>query len=214
LTNLTGPSWGPASKSKPRQLVVMCHGVGANGQDLISLAPFLGPQLPNTLFVAPNAPEPHEQGGPGYQWFSLGNFDLTVMNAGVRRAAVILDRYIDDQLVTHGIVDYVIAGFSQGAMTALFTGLRRRVAPRGIIAIAGALLDPVTLSTELTNHAPVLLCHGERDDVIPPIRSRQTAEVLRANNVPVETLFSPQLGHGIDQTLLPTALAFLKKVLA
>jgi phospholipase/carboxylesterase len=209
---LYGPAWGPAAGANPKQLVVLCHGVGADGNDLIDLAPVLAGILPHALFIAPHGPEPYDGGPTGRQWFSLGNRDLIRMTAGVRHASIALNGFIDGQLAAHRIADYVLAGFSQGAMTALFTGLRRAAAPRGIIALSGALLDPGSLAAEIRNRAPVLLGHGELDGVVPASASRQTEAVLRANNVPVETVFSPNLGHGIDETILGAAVGFLKSL--
>ncbi len=212
MTTLYGPAWGPASKAKPKQLVVICHGVGADGHDLISLAPALGRVLPEALFIAPHGPEPYDHAPAGRQWFSLGNFDLALMNAGVRRASAILDGFIDAQLAAHGVTHYALAGFSQGAMTALFNGPRRAAAPRGIIALSGALLDPGALAAEMKNHAPVFLGHGEQDSVVPAERSRQAAAVLRAVGVTVEMVVSPRLGHGIDDVILAAASSFFRNI--
>ena len=90
-------------------------------------------------------------------------------------------------------------GFSQGAMTVLFTGLRRPVAPRAILAFSGALIAPETLVAERQNAAPVLLVHGEADGQVPVQRSRDAEAQLKAAGVPVESLYVPTLGHGIDE---------------
>jgi phospholipase/carboxylesterase len=102
-------------------------------------------------------------------------------------------------------------GFSQGAMTVLFTGLRRAIAPRAILAFSGALLAHDSLPSEIKNHAPVLLGHGEMDNVIPATLSRIAETQLRAAHVPVETVFSPKLGHGIDEAMLDAGAAFLQR---
>jgi phospholipase/carboxylesterase len=214
LTILYGPAWGPASKGKPRQLVVICHGHGSDGNDMINLAPPLSAKLPNVLFIAPHGPEPCDPAPDRRQWFSLGDLSLPRLFAGVRQASIILDGFIDAQLKTHDIKDYALLGFSQGAMTVLFNGIRRAAPPRGIISIAGALLDPERTKDEIRNHAPVLLCHGEQDDVVPALRSRQSAAVLRANGVEVETIFRPDLAHGFDAETITAAGAFLQRCFA
>lgn len=206
--------WGPANKGTPRQLVILCHGVGADGHDLIDLAPYWGQALPEAVFVAPDGPEAFDMAPVGRQWFPLGDLDPPKLAAGVRRAAAWLDPFIDQQLRKYGLAEtaYALMGFSQGAMTALFTGLRRPHAPRAILAFSGALLiDPKSVRTELKNRAPVLLAHGELDDVVPAFRSRDAAALLQQAGVPVETVFSPKLGHGIDDIMLSAGALFLQK---
>jgi phospholipase/carboxylesterase len=105
-------------------------------------------------------------------------------------------------------------GFSQGAMTVLFTGLRRAAAPRAILAFSGALIAPETLTAELANRAPVLLVHGEADDVVPAFRSRDAETALRAAGVPVEAVYVPGLGHGIDDTGLAMGALTLQRSFA
>jgi phospholipase/carboxylesterase len=109
---------------------------------------------------------------------------------------------------------YALMGFSQGAMTVLFTGLRRPAAPRAILAFSGALVAPEMLTAELANRAPVLLVHGEADDVVPAQRSRDAEQALRAAGVPVESVFVPRLGHGIDETGLAMGALALQKAFA
>jgi phospholipase/carboxylesterase len=102
-------------------------------------------------------------------------------------------------------------GFSQGAMTVLFTGLRRVTAPRAILAFSGALIAPETLLAEIANRSPVLLVHGEADDVVPAGRSRDAEAALRAAGVPVEASYIPRLGHGIDDTGLAMGALALQR---
>ncbi len=201
MQQLEALHWGPASQGEPKQLVVLCHGLGADGYDLLDLAPNWGPGVPDALFASVHAPELHYSGF-GRQWWPVGDRRPEVMEAGVRNAARHLDAFLDAELVRLGLPAeaYALMGFSQGAMTALFTGLRRAVAPRAILAFSGALLVPDSLAAELRNHAPVLLVHGEADDVVPASRSRDAEQALRAAGVSVESAFIPGLGHGIDDT--------------
>jgi phospholipase/carboxylesterase len=216
LSKLSGPNWGPASKQPPKQLVILCHGVGADGNDLIELAPFWAGGLPDAVFVAPHAPEPFDMAPVGRQWFSLGDLDPAELGAGVRRAAKVLDEFIDEQLAKYSLppTAYALMGFSQGAMTALFTGLRRADAPRAILAFSGALIEPESLQAEMKNQAPVLLAHGEADQIVPVFRSRDAEAALRAVKIPVEALYVANLGHGIDDTVLDAGASFLKKSFA
>ncbi|HSZ88528.1 MAG TPA: prolyl oligopeptidase family serine peptidase [Acetobacteraceae bacterium] len=212
MAELDGPRWGPASKAAPKQLVVLCHGLGADGHDLIDLAPTWGHALPDALFVSVDAPFEHESGF-GRQWWSVADRTPVVMEAGVRRAAGFLDAFIDAELVRLGLPTeaYALMGFSQGAMTVLFTGLRRAIAPRAILAFSGALVAPDSLASELANRAPVLLVHGEADDVVPVQRSRDAEAALRAANVPVEAVYVPRLGHGIDDSGLAMGALALQR---
>jgi phospholipase/carboxylesterase len=215
MAELDGPRWGPASKAAPAQLVVLCHGLGADGHDLIDLAPTWGHALPDAAFVSVDAPFAHDSGF-GRQWWSVADRSPPVVEAGVRHAAGFLERFINAELQRLGLPAdrYALMGFSQGAMTVLFTGLRRASAPRAILAFSGALIAPESLATELANHAPVLLVHGEADDVVPAQRSRDAEAALRAVNVPVEAAYVPRLGHGIDDTGLAMGALTLQRAFA
>jgi phospholipase/carboxylesterase len=215
MAELDGPRWGPASKGVPRQLVVLCHGLGADGHDLIDLAPSWSQALPDAQFVSVDAPFPHESGF-GRQWWSVADRSPPIVEAGVRRAATFLDPFLDAELMRLGLPDdaYALMGFSQGAMTVLFTGLRRTAGPRAILAFSGALIAPETLGKELANRAPVLLVHGEADDVVPAQRSRDAEIVLRALSVPVEAVYVPRLGHGIDDTGISMGALTLQRAFA
>ena len=215
---LEGPRWGPAEGETPRQLVLLCHGVGADGSNLIDLAPAWGRALPQAVFVAPTAPDRYDQDpvGMGRQWFSLADRTPAIMAAGVRQAATVLNPFIDAELERLRLPQtaYAMMGFSQGAMTVLFTGLRRAVAPRAILAYSGALLAPDRLGAELANRAPVLLVHGEADDVVPVQRSRDAEQALRAAEVPVEAHYFPALGHWIDEAGIGLGASALQRAFA
>lgn len=212
MTTLDGPRWGPKQHGAPRQLVVLCHGVGADGHDLIDLAPHWAQALPHAAFVAPDAPEPFDMAPIGRQWFSLADRSAARLAAGVVVAAQALDRFVDAELARLALPAdaYALMGFSQGAMTALYAGLRRATPPRAIIAMSGMLLAPERLS-EITARPPVLLVHGEADDVVPAQASHAAEQALRAVGVPVESQFSPDLGHGIDDAGLSRASLFLQR---
>jgi phospholipase/carboxylesterase len=206
--------WGPASKRAPTALVVLCHGLGADAEDLIGLAPEWGDACPDALFASVDAPDEHEWGF-GRQWWAVGDRSPPVTEAGVRRARQCLDAFLDAELARLGLPAdaYALVGFSQGAMTALFTGLRRPVAPRAILAFSGALLVPEALAGERANTAPVLLVHGEDDPTVPVSRSRDAEDVLLGLGVPVESAYIPRLGHGIDQTGLAMGRLALQRAL-
>ncbi len=208
--------WGPPDGGPAQQLVVLCHGVGADGHDLIDLGPEWSKTLPHAAFTAPDGPEPYDMAPMGRQWFSLADRTPARMEAGVASARAALDTFLDAELARLGLPAeaYALMGFSQGAMTVLYTGLRRVVAPRAILAFSGALLAPQDLAAQRRNAAPVLLVHGEADTVVPVERSRQAESALRAEGVPVESLYEPGLGHGIDPAGLSVGALFLQRAFA
>jgi phospholipase/carboxylesterase len=221
-SSLDGPRWGPKNAGAAKQLVVICHGVGADGHDLIDLAPVWGAHAaPDAAFVAPDAPERYDMDppghqGPGRQWFSLRDRTPSIMEAGIRGVAPKLTRFITAELARLGLPPdaYALVGFSQGAMTVLFAGLRMPTPPRAILAYSGALLAPQSLEAEMTGKPPVLLVHGEADEVVPVSRSRDAEASLRAAGVPVESLYCPGLGHGIDDSGLSAGGLFLQRAFA
>lgn len=207
--------WGPASQARPTGLVVLCHGLGADAFDLIDLAPEWGDACPDALFASVQAPETHYSGF-GRQWWAVADRRPEVMEGGVRSARAHLDAFLDAELSRLGLPPdaYALMGFSQGAMTALFTGLRRAVPPRAILAFSGALIAPETLAAEITARPPVLIVHGEDDATVPASRSRDAAATLTSLGVPVEAAYIPRLGHGIDDTGIAMGRLALQRAFA
>ncbi len=212
MVELQATRWGPASGGTPKQLVVLCHGVGADAHDLIDLGPHWGESLPDAVFSAPDAPQPYDSAPFGRQWWAIGDRNPARMEAGAAAALPMLDAYIDRELARLSLPAnaYALMGFSQGAMMVLYAGLRRATAPRAILAFSGALIAPADLGNR-RNSAPVLLVHGEADDVVPAFRSRDAEAALRAAGVPVESLFIPSLGHGIDPAGLDFGATALRR---
>ena len=212
MPTLEAIHWGPASKARPKQLVILCHGLGADAFDLIDLAPSWQHACPDAIFASVHAPFPHDSGF-GRQWWSVGDRSPPIAEAGVRIAAPYLHGFIDAELTRLELRTdaYAIMGFSQGAMITLFTGLRRPIAPRAILAFSGALIAPESLAAERTNPAPVLLVHGEADEAVPVFRSRDAETTLVEAGVPVDAHYIPRLGHGIDDTGIALGALALQK---
>jgi phospholipase/carboxylesterase len=210
---LTGPQAPPGGKVE--RLVILLHGYGADGNDLIGLAGVWAPLLPHTQFAAPNAPSPCAENPMGFQWFPIGRLDPEIMIDGARTAAPLLDRYIDTQLGRHGIDESKLAlvGFSQGTIMALHVGLRRKKQLAGIVGYSGALAGAGALAGEIKSHPPVLLIHGDADPVVPVYAMTLALNGLRAAGVAVETHISPGVGHSIDETGVELGGAFLERVL-
>lgn len=215
LPKLTGPSFGPAAGGRPEALVVMLHGLGADGRDLIALAPMLARTLPRALFVSPDAPFPCDMAPYGRQWFSLQDRAPAKLLEGMRLAQPIVDGFLDGTLGALGLDGGAVAllGFSQGAMTSLYAGLRRAVAPAAILAFSGALVGEVPERPEGAPHPPVLLVHGEEDPIVPFASFRQARAALAAAGVAVDAVARPGLGHGIDEAGMEAAQAMLARCL-
>jgi phospholipase/carboxylesterase len=212
---LDGPGLAPLSGGKAAYLVVLLHGVAANGNDLISLARAWRTILPKAEFVAPNAPFPCDYAPEARQWFSLADRAPEKLLAGLREAGAILDRFFDELLASRQLDDarLALAGFSQGAATALYAGLRRQTQIAGIVAFSGALPGGEGLRSDIRSEPPVLLVHGEADEVVL-FRSMANAKaVLEAASVPVTAVARPGLGHAIDDAGIALAGEFLRNVL-
>ena len=211
MTKLEGPSHGPHAGGKPGHLVVLLHGYGADGDDLIGLAPVLAPVMPDVVFHAPNAPYPCEGNPMGRQWFGISRLEPALTLAGVRSAAPFVDAFLDDTMARYGLDESktALVGFSQGTMMALHVGLRRPNRLAGIVGFSGMLAGPDILKDEIRSRPPVLLAHGDSDEMLPHALTEQAAEVLTQNGIAVGAHIAPGVGHGIDQTGLSHAARFL-----
>jgi phospholipase/carboxylesterase len=217
---IDGPRLPPRSGSA-RQLVVFLHGYGADGNDLIEIGRAWQPLLPHAAFVSPHAPEPCGQAPTGRQWFPLTFRDPNERWIGVNKAAPVLERFLDAELASHGLPASALAlvGFSQGTMMALHVGLRRAVPPAGIVGYSGLLVLPEQTDIEavaatITARPPVLLVHGDSDDLIPPQALFQSAQGLAELGVPAEWHLSAGVGHGIDGEGLRHGSEFLARCFA
>jgi phospholipase/carboxylesterase len=216
MPRLSGPSRPPASGGKPRRLVILLHGLGADGNDLIGLVPYWARLLPDAEFLSPNAPFPCDMAPYGYQWFSSQDRSPEAVLGGVRAAAPILDAFIDEALEERGLdsSELALVGFSQGTMMSLFVGLRRVEPVAGIVGFSGRLLAPELLASELRSRPPILLVHGTEDPLVPYSSLEAAETTLKAAGVPVETVTSVGIGHSIDDQGLRRGGQFLKNVLS
>jgi len=209
IPKLSGPSRAPASGGTPRQLVIFLHGYGADGADLIGLAPFFAQALPHAEFLSPNAPERCDMGF-GYQWFSRDNFGPDRLPKAVRGAAPVLDAFIDEALKERNLTydQLALIGFSQGTMMALDRTMRRGDAA-AVVGFSGMVADPHAALSQAARHPPVLLIHGTADQVLPFASLGAAEHALATAGFQVEALERPGLGHGIDQEGAARAAQFL-----
>ena len=218
---LDGPRLEPRAGGKGRQLVVLLHGYGADGNDLIDIGRAWQPLMPQAAFVSPHAPHPCGQAPSGREWFPLTFRDPNERWTGVNKAAPDLERFLDAELARRNLPPSALAlvGFSQGMMMALHVGLRRATAPIAIVGYSGLLVvppdaNPEKFAAEIKSRPPVLLVHGDSDDLIPVQALFHASSGLAALEVPVEWHISPGIGHGIDQEGLRHGGEFLARRIA
>jgi phospholipase/carboxylesterase len=202
-----------------KSLVIFLHGYGADGADLLGLADPLADHMPDTAFVAPNAPERSVANPMGFQWFPIPWIDGSSEEesaAGLALAAADLNAFLDDIMAEYGVTpaQTVLFGFSQGTMMSLHVAPRRADPFAGVVAFSGRLLDPESLAEETLSRPPVILVHGDADDVVPVESLPKAAEALQeAGWEQVFAHIQKGTGHGIAPDGLSVALAFMRNVL-
>jgi len=213
LPKLSGPTSLPEGDIKPTSMVILCHGYGSNGDDLIGLVPGWRPILPDTVFISPNAPEKTPMAPGGHQWFALSSLSREEREAGTYKAAPVLDAFIDEKLEEYGLGEdrLVLIGFSQGTMMSLHVGLRREKQLAGILGYSGMLSAPQKLVEELKSKPDVMLMHGDQDNMIPFIAMFEAVGALEAAGVKVDKHISPGCGHGIAPDAIQKGGTFLAK---
>ncbi|MGE4611941.1 MAG: prolyl oligopeptidase family serine peptidase [Paracoccaceae bacterium] len=214
MTTLTGPR-KDATSGKADSLVIFLHGYGSDGNDLIGIGDSLAEHLPNTTFLAPNAPQRCANNPMGCQWSPIPWLDGTseeLARQGQVEAVAMLNTWLDEVAVTEGIGPErtIIFGFSQGTMMALHVGPRREMAFAGIVGFSGRLLEPGLLEAEMQSKPPILLVHGDSDDMVSPAVLPEAADALVKAGFEVYTHISKNTGHGIAPDGLNMALQFIK----
>jgi phospholipase/carboxylesterase len=211
---LSGPMLAPLSGGAPKQLVVLLHGYGSNGDDLIGLAPAWQPTLPDALFLSPNAHEGVPGYAGGYQWFepAMTGDRVAGRQVGTRLAAPVIKAFLADLWTQTGLTagDTILAGFSQGAMMALHVGLSLPEPLMGVIAFSGSFLPADNFGAPDLPKPPVCIVHGDMDQVVEPIHGEDAHAALVAAGYDVRYHVSHGVGHGIA----PDGLAFATDFIA
>jgi phospholipase/carboxylesterase len=214
MQKIDGPRLKPASGGTPKQLVIFLHGYGADGNDLLSLGQYWRNELPDAAFVSPHAPQPCDANPyGGRQWFALTFRDPDERWTGANEAGPILDAFIDEELKALGLTDSALAlvGFSQGTMMAMHVSFRRPRAMAAVVGFSGMVAGSGHLAADVVSRPPVLLLHGDSDEVIPVEALQEARSVLGQAQIPVEWHVAQGLGHGIDERELNIAGQFLRR---
>ena len=204
-----------AARGTARRLVVFVHGYGANGADLIGLADPLGPHMPDTVFLSPDAPERCAGSPFGFQWFPIPWLDGSseaAAAAGLQAAAADLDAFLTRAMAEEGVgpQDTALIGFSQGTMMSLHVAPRRAEPVAAVVGFSGRLLAPERLAAEAVSKPPVLLVHGDADEVVPFADMGKAGQALDAAGFQVFAHVMRGTGHGIAPDGLQVAFGFLK----
>lgn len=204
------------SGGSPKQIVLLLHGYGSNGADLISLAPHWQRNLPDALFLAPNAPQRLSNLSSGYQWWPLSAFTPQALASGAASAAPAIEAFIDRKLQQYGLTEasLAIVGFSQGTMMALHVGLRRTRKVAAIIGYSGMLTGGRDLLHVPITKPPVLLIHGSADPIVPVAALHAAKMELEHLGIDVTAHISPGVGHSVDPVGLRMGGEFVAKALA
>jgi phospholipase/carboxylesterase len=208
------------SEAAPSSIVVLLHGLGSNGRDLISLAPYWDQALPDTLFVSPDAPFACDMVPPGYpdsyQWFSLQDRDPNKILEGVQAAAPIVNGFIAGLLAEHKLPASKLAlvGFSQGTMMSLYVGPHYKEKLAGVLGYSGALVWPGDTDSSKLHKLPIRLIHGEADDVVPIGAYHMGREALETAGFEVSGHTTHGLPHSIDAEGIESGGEFLSRILA
>ena len=204
-----------AASGRARSIVVFVHGYGADGADLLGLGDALAPHLPDTVFLAPDAPQPCAGNPFGYQWFPIPWLDGSSEEAaqeGMAASVALFNAFLDARLAEEGLGAGALAlvGFSQGAMMSLHVAPRRAEAVAGVVAISGRLLVPERLVAEAVVKPPILLVHGDQDPVVPFEDMGLAGDALVSAGFETYGHVMQGTGHGIAPDGLGGALQFLK----
>lgn len=199
-------------------LMVLLHGYGADGHNLIDLGQVWGRKFPYLECIAPNAPFPCEQ-GMGYQWASLRNYSAEKMAADIQPVFPAIQKYLEYELEKRQLTykNLILMGFSQGAYLALhmsvFLANQGHVCA-GVMGYAGWMTLPPPSVQSPIHFPPILLVHGAADTVVPLQGSMTAKHILEPYGGAISLYICQNLGHSINPEGLHQGERFLKNILS
>lgn len=207
-----------STTGKDTSLMILLHGYGADGDDLMGLATQMAPYFPDTVFVAPDAPEKCAGNAAGFQWFSVPQVDASTEEdavSGMMQSSTDLDSYLDLMMKTEGVSadKTVLFGFSQGTMMALQVAPRRKEVLAAVVGFSGSLMLPDALRDEVVSRPPVMLLHGDKDEVVPPEALSKAEFALDTLGFEVYAFVMENAAHGIASDGLSVATGFMREKL-
>ncbi|MBT2132563.1 alpha/beta hydrolase [Aliiroseovarius lamellibrachiae] len=214
MTRILDAKRRAAASGTTKSVVVFLHGYGADGADLLGLSDPLVEHMPDTVFIAPDAPEKCVNNPMGYQWFPIPWLDGSSEEdslRGIEMADTDINNFLDNVLKEEGITpsQLIVFGFSQGTMLSLRVLPRRAEPVAGLVAFSGRMLEPDDFADHVVSKPPVLLVHGDQDDMVPPAHFTESGQILEANGFETYGYIMKGTGHGIDMEGLSVALQFM-----
>ena len=196
-----------------QNIVVFLHGYGANCDDLLSIGDLWRHELPNTLFISPNAPFKCAWGDESYQWFDLTSVAPEKIGEGINKAGPYLNGFIDNITNQYGIKmnKIIFFSFSQGTMMALYHLCKRQQSCAGLLGYSGLLYEDQNFEKEITSKFPISLFHGYNDEVIDYEYTVKAFKKLKSLDFQVTHQIENNLAHGISQKGLESGLQFIKQ---
>ena len=204
----------PEFEKEIKNIVVLLHGYGGDGNDIAQITLNWKRFLPNTLFICPNAPEVCSINPSGYQWFDLSQDNEVFILKESKKNEIILKKFLDEINKKYSLPNskICISGFSQGCMMSINVGLSSNEKYSGILGFSGKIINKEELSKRINNKPEILLIHGENDDIVPCVKSLEAKDFLERNKVPVNLEIIKDCGHHIPIEASSIGLKFIKKI--
>ena len=215
MTNyiLDSTTINPLSKNKARQVIVLCHGYGGDGNDISSLAINWQRFMPDAIFMCPNAPEVCAINPKGYQWFDLSSDKEEFILEKSLLAEEKLSKFVDQVLNNLQLQssDLALVGFSQGCMMAIQVGLKKEKKINSIIGYSGKIINQKHLSINIKSKPKILLMHGADDTIVPPTCLLEAKEYLENHKIKIKAKLFKNCEHKIPVEGSSLGLSFLRK---
>ena len=204
----------PIAGQEIKNIVVLLHGYGGDGNDIAQVTLNWKRFLPNTLFICPNAPEVCSINSSGYQWFDLSQDNEEFIVKESNKNELILKKFLYEVKEKFSLPNSKIclSGFSQGCMMSINAGLTSDEKYSGILGFSGKIISKKELSKRIINKPEILLIHGENDDIVPCVKSLEAKDFLERNKVPVNLEIIKDCGHHIPIEASSIGLKFIKKI--